>query len=167
MSLCEPRALQPALAEVAAALALAGQPGATFRALDRALAATLGHKLFTLLLYHPDSGESERVYSNRPDAYPVGGRKPLNPTFWTEQVLRAQRPYLGRAAADIEAVFFDHALIAALGCESVLNLPVVFDGRTLGTINLLHEADRYRDADIPAASLFAALAVPAFLVLAD
>ena len=31
-------------------------------------------------------------------------------------------------------------LILSLGCESVLNLPVLFDGRVLGTVNLLHEA---------------------------
>ena len=54
------------LAEVAAALARAGQPEATFHALDHALGATLGHKLFTILLHHDDTHESERVYTNQP-----------------------------------------------------------------------------------------------------
>jgi hypothetical protein len=95
----------------------------------------------------------------------VGGRKALNRTPWTEQVLRRQQPYVGRTAADVRAVFFDHALIASLGCGSVLNVPVVWDGRTLGTINLLHEDGWYDAEDAPVGLLFAALAIPAYLAL--
>jgi transcriptional regulator with GAF, ATPase, and Fis domain len=134
-----------------------------FGALDAALGAVLGHRLFTLMRYHERTGESERIYTTHPREYPVGGRKALNPTGWTEQVLRRQRPYLGRTSADVERVFFDHALIASLGCGSVLNLPVVFDGRVLGTINLLHEASWYDETDAPVGLLFAALAIPAWL----
>jgi hypothetical protein len=155
----------PHLAAVAAVGTMPGQPGALFGALDAALGAVLGHRLFTLLRYHADSGDSERVYTTHPRAYPVGGRKPLNPTPWTEQVLRRQQPYLGRTAADVRAVFFDHALIATLGCGSVLNVPVAWDGRTLGTINLLHEEGWYDEGDQSIGLLFAALAVPAYLAL--
>ena len=155
----------PHLHAVAEALAVPGQPEAVFRALDRALAAVLGHKLFTLLLHHPDTGESERRYTSRPEAYPVGGRKPLNPTPWAQRVLRDHQPYLGRTAEDIRAVFFDHELIASLGCASVLNLPVVYDGQILGTVNLLHEERWYEEGDIPVGLTFAALVVPAYLQL--
>ena len=153
----------PHLRAVAAAMRETGQPEPTFRALDHALHAALGHKLFTVLLHHPASGESERRYTNQPAAYPVGGRKPLNPTFWTQRVLRERRAYIGRTAADIRAVFSDHELIASLGCASVLNAPVVYDGRVLGTVNLLHEERWYDEDDVPIGLLFAALAVPAFL----
>jgi len=153
------------LAAVAAVATMPGQPGATFSALDAALGAVLGHRLFTLMRYHADSGDSERLYTSHPEAYPVGGRKLLNPTSWTEQVLHRQQPYLGRTTADVRAVFFDHGLIAALGCGSVLNLPVVWDGCTLGTINLLHEESWYAEADQAVGLLFAALAIPAYLAL--
>jgi len=63
------------------------------------------------------------------------------------------------------AVFFDHALIASLGCDSVLNLPVVHGECVLGTLNLLHEADWYGEEDIASGTLFAALAVPGYLAL--
>ncbi len=111
----------PHLRAVAEVVRRPDQPRATFAALDRAFAAVLGHKLFTVLRYHEDTGESERLYTNQPAAYPVGGRKSLNPTPWTQHVLRDQRPYLGLTHADIRAVFFDHELIASLGCGSVLN----------------------------------------------
>ena len=157
--------LLPHFAAVAAALARPEQPAPTFSALDGALDAVLGHKLFTILRWHADRGESERLFTNQPAAYPVGGRKPLNRTAWSSQVLEARRPYIGRTAEDIRAHFFDHELIASLGCASVLNLPVVHDGRTLGVINLLHETRWYGDDDVPLGQVFAALAVPAFLLL--
>lgn len=155
----------PHLAAVAAGVRSRGQPQASFAALDRAMAATIGHKLLTVLLFHEASGESERFYTNQPAAYPVGGRKPLNETFWTQQVLREQRHYIGNTADDIRAVFFDHELIFSLGCQSILNLPVVHDGRTLGTINLLHEANWYDAGDAGLGAVFCALAVPAYLHL--
>ena len=156
---------RPHLAAVAAVATMPGQPDALFGALDAGLGAVLGHRLFTLMRYHHASGDSERIYTTHPTQYPVGGRKPLNPTPWTEQVLRRQQPYLGRTVADVRAVFFDHALIASLGCGSVLNLPVVWDGRSLGTINLLHEEGWYDASDVGLGLLFAALAVPAYLML--
>jgi len=155
----------PHLAAVAAALRAEGQPETTFRALDAAMGATIGHRLFTCLLHHPAARESERRYTNQPEAYPVGGRKPVQPTPWTRRLFEEHRPYIGYTEADIREVFFDHALIAALGCASVLNVPVVDGGRTLGTINLLHEARWYGEDDVPLGQVFAALAVPAFRLL--
>jgi hypothetical protein len=153
------------LAAVARALAAPDQPGAGFAALERACGEVIGHKLFTILLFHSDTGESERFYTNHPEAYPVGGRKALNPTFWSERVLKQQKPYIGPSYEDVRAVFFDHELIRSLGCESVLNLPVVLGGRTLGTINLLHQAGWYEEAHLEAGSVLAALAVPGLAML--
>ena len=153
----------PHLHHVVIAAARAGQPEPLFQALERALGAVLGHKLFTVLRYHAHSGESERRYTNQPQAYPVGGRKALNPTSWARQVIHERRPYIGRTAADIRAVFFDHDLIASLGCASVLNVPVVYDGRVLGTLNLLHEEGWYDAGDVDISLTFAALTTPALL----
>lgn len=157
--------LLPPLAEVARALAAPGQPAAGFASLEQACSQVIGHKLFTILLFHGDTGESERFHTSHPEAYPVGGRKALNPTFWSEHVLRQQKAYIGRSYDDVREVFFDHALIRSLGCESVLNVPVVLDRRTLGTINLLHEASWYEEAHIEVASVLAAFAVPGLAML--
>jgi hypothetical protein len=156
---------RPHLAAVAAVATMPGQPQALFGALDAAFGVVLGHKLFTLMRYHATSGESERIYTTHPREYPVGGRKALNVTPWAERVLTRQQPYLGRTPADVQSVFFDHVLIASLGCGSVLNLPVVWDGRTLGTINLLHEEGWYDDGDAGVGLLFAGLATAAYLTL--
>jgi GAF domain-containing protein len=155
----------PHLEAVARAVREAGQPDPSFQALDRAMGAVIGHKLFTVLLHYPEARESERQYTNQPAAYPVGGRKPLTASAWTERLFVERRPYIGVSAEDIRTVFFDHELILSLGCASVLNVPVVWDGRTLGTINLLHEAGWYDESNVPVAQIFAALAAPALLDL--
>jgi len=156
----------PHLLAVARAMRSHASPEAALTALDAAMGATIGHKLFTCLLHHPAARESERRYTNQPAAYPVGGRKPVPDSAWARRLFVEREPYIGYTADDIREVFFDHALIASLGCASVLNVPVVHDGRTLGVLNLLHEARWYDEADAPLAQVFAALAAPAFLKLA-
>ena len=142
------------------------QPDATFRAVDTALAAAPGHILFTILIHHPGLRESERFYSNIPDAYPVGGRKPVTDSAWMATVVHGGRPYIGRSRDDIRDVFYDYELIWSLGCESVLNVPVRWRGQTLGTLNLLHRAGHYTEADIPRVRLAAYLALPAMALIA-
>lgn len=155
----------PHLEAVTRAATEAGQPGPVFGALDGAMGAVIGHKLFTVLLHYPEARQSERRYTNQPAAYPVGGRKPVTASAWAERLFVERRPYIGKTASEIREVFFDHELILSLGCASVLNVPVVWDGRTLGTINLLHEAGWYDESDVAVAQTFAALATAALLEL--
>jgi len=157
------RIVTSGLASVVAAGAAPGQPEALFGALDKAMGAAIGHKLFTILVIHPGANESQRYYSNMPEAYPVGGRKPINPTHWFAKVLGEGVPYIGYNYADISDVFFDHELIRSLGCESVLNVPVRWNGTSLGTINLLHERGWYNSGDVALGQHFAALATPGLL----
>jgi hypothetical protein len=142
-----------------------GQPVATFVAIEAALAATIGHKLFTILIHHPGQRESERFFSNRPREYPVGGRKPVTDSAWMQRVIGAGEPYIGRTREDIQDAFFDYELIWSLGCESVLNMPVRWRGHTLGTLNLLHQAGWYDEGDIATTRLFAHLALPAMMLV--
>ncbi|BBZ96247.1 hypothetical protein BRDID11004_28460 [Bradyrhizobium diazoefficiens] len=123
------RQADPLLCAVAAAQGRVDQPDALFAALDEAVKSAIGHKLFTILTYDGDSGEAARIYSNLPGPYPTGGRKRLAPGPWTEAVLDRGEAYIGRTQADLRMVFSDHELIASLGCESVLNMPVRWRGR--------------------------------------
>ncbi|GGI20221.1 GAF domain-containing protein [Bradyrhizobium guangdongense] len=157
----------PWLVSVAAAQSEMDQPDALFAALDRALKSAIGHKLFTILTYEDATGEAARVYSNLPGPYPTGGRKRLAPGPWTEAVLDRGEAYIGRTQDDLRNVFSDHQLIVSLGCESVLNMPVRWRGRTLGSLNLLHEAHWYGEDDVAACLPFAQLTLPALLAPAS
>jgi GAF domain-containing protein len=156
-------ALLPHLAAVAAAQRKPDQPAALFAALDAALAVTVGHKLFTILVIHKGATESQRYYSNQPAAYPIGGRKPITDSDWFRRVVHGGEPWIGNTYQDVAWAFYDHELIRSLGCESALNVPVRWEGRTLGTLNLLHQEGWYTEADAATAQLFAALAVPGLL----
>ena len=136
-----------------------------YPALDTALERLIGHKLFTLMAIDWPRGEAARIYSNKPDEYPVGGRKPLGAlTDWGKIVLEGRQPWIAYTAEDIRSAFFDHELIARLGCASCLNVPVI-DGeapdgpRVIGTVNLLHEGGHYTQTHAVMAAPFAELLV--------
>ncbi|SIT49758.1 conserved hypothetical protein [Paraburkholderia piptadeniae] len=157
-----PFGLQPFFA-LARAQTHADQPMTLYRALDTALAETIGHTLFTILHYDATTNESARVYSNLPNEYPTAAKKPLAGGTWVDTVLTRGEAFIGRTADDLRAVFPDHELIASLGCESVLNVPVRWKGRTLASLNLLHTRAWYRDDHVPFAQALAQFALPALL----
>jgi hypothetical protein len=150
---------------VLAAHADPDQPGATFRAIDAALADAPGHILFTVLVHHPGLKQTERFYSNQPQAYPIRGRKPITDSSWMQRVMIRGEPYIGRTREDVATHFFDHELIHSLGCDSILNMPVRWRGETMGTLNLCHHAGRYDESHLPRVKLIAQLALPALLLI--
>lgn len=150
--------------DLAAALTLAPQPQHGLRALDDALARDIGHRLFTVLVYDWSGNATRRHYSSLPRAYPVGGAKPIRrDSAYFAQVVVAGRPWICRNAADIRATFFDHDTILSLGCEAAVNVPVRWNGETLGSLNLLHGAGWYVPGMLPALGAYAAMAIPLLL----
>jgi transcriptional regulator with GAF, ATPase, and Fis domain len=153
------------LATLAASHGDSRQPEAVFKALDHALQKTVSHTLFTILMYDRAMTESIRVYANLKDDYPLGGRKKIISPHWANQVIRDGLPFIGNNAQDLRQVFSDHELIQSLGCESVLNIPVRWQGRTIGTLNLLHTANWYKDVCLDLMTCTAQLAAPALMML--
>ena len=128
------------------------QPDAAFNALWQLTRDIVGVKLFTVMTHDGKKGVASRIFSNMPEAYPVSGTKPANPTDWSRQVIERKQTFVANDIEAIRAVFDDYELIKSLGCESVINVPIVVGGEVLGTINCLHEAgfytsDKVRDAE--------------------
>jgi len=155
------------MTDLTQALAQPGQPQPTFRALEALVDRTIGIKLFTLMEIDPARGVARRSYSNRPDAYPTSGEKPIEPNAWTAQVEGRHETFVANSIAEIAAVFPDHALIRSLGCESCLNLPIVVGGRAIGTLNCLHEAGHYTPDRVAAAETLKLPGALAFLLAAS
>ena len=153
--------LSSSVETLAALLPQPGQPERLYSAMDEATKGLVGHKLFTLL--YVDGDEVARVYSNMPGAYPVFGRKPMGPTPWGAHVLKGRKPFLGADMAAIKWAFFDHELIESLGCGSVINIPIVYNDETIGTMNLLDAEHHYRPGDAEKIMPLAPLLIPAFL----
>ena len=127
------------------------QPQTACDALYELTRQTIGVKLFTMMSFDFKAGVAGRFYSNMPDAYPVSGTKPVNTTDWARQVLHEHRIFVANDIEGIAQVFYDHELIKSLGCESVVNIPVVLAGNVIGTINCLHEAGYYTEDRVAAA----------------
>src|SRR5258708_8783856 len=106
------------------ALRRPGPPEALFKAVDQALAETVGHKLFTLLYVAPNGKRVKRLYTNMPKEYPVGGYKEVKDTPWHKRVVQEKRAWVGYTAKDIEWAYFDHELIKCLACGSGMRAPV-------------------------------------------
>ena len=139
-----------------------GQPSAALHALGLLAEKITGAKLVTLMTSDSTTKEAQRIWSNMPDDYPVMGTKPMNETYWSRIVLEEHNTFVANDIGTIAEVFTDHQQIAALGCASVINLPIIVGGTVLGTINCLDVAgyftpDRVAEADslrLPAAAVF-------------
>ena len=148
------------------ALAAPEQPRSAFAALEALAGEILGHKLFTLMTVDPAAGLARRAWSSQPAAYPVSGAKPLEDNDWSRAVLVRHETWVMNSAQHIAQVFPDRALIASLGCESCMNLPIVVGGQVLGTINCLHVAGHFTPARIAAAEALRLPGAAAFLLAA-
>lgn len=135
-----------------------GQPESAFAALEALTKEIVGVKLFTIMTSDTTEKVSERIYSNMPEAYPVSGTKPYNETYWSDIALKQRQTFVANTIEDIAGVFDDHELIDSLGCQSVINVPIVIAGEVVGTINCLHEAGFYTKERVEAAE---ALKLPA------
>jgi hypothetical protein len=128
-----------------------GQPDKAFAALEALTRDLVGVKLFTVMTSDTDKREAERVYSSMPDVYPVSGTKPYNETRWSEITLLNKQTFVANTIGDIAEVFDDHELILSLGCQSVINVPIIVGGAVIGTINCLHEEGYFTEARVKAA----------------
>jgi GAF domain-containing protein len=140
------------------------QPRATFEALCAFAQQTVGAKLFTLMTFDARSREAQRIFSNMPDAYPELGTKPVNETWWTDHVLDGHKTFVANDIDAIAEVFPDHELIASLGCQSVINVPIIINGAVFGTINCLDEAGHYTLERVAASDALKLPGAAAFLL---
>jgi hypothetical protein len=134
-----------------------------FQMLERSSQQLFDHILFTCLRFDYGRQVMTRLYSNREDVSPTGGTKPIPSGVWADRLLSEGRAFIGSSREDLRAVFFDYEALWAIGCESVMNVPVRWQHRTVGSINILAPAKRF---DAKSEGMFrssAQLSVPLFL----
>lgn len=128
---------------------------------------TVGVKLFTVMTVDMENDLACRAYSNMPKSYPVSGTKPIVRDSWFKIVHDDHDVFVANTIEDIANVFPDYDLIKSLGCESVLNLPVVVKGELLATINLLHEANYFTPKRVDMAKELIALPAMSAILIAN
>lgn len=139
-----PRPLQLAdLERLAAAARAAGQPASIFQAMHALAAEVIGFRLMTIMCFDAERFEVERVFSNMPEVYALNGRKKKRGSAWGEHTLQQLKPFRATSADGIRAAFDDHAVMTGMGLGSILNIPVAYAGRCVGTMNLTHVENWY------------------------
>ncbi|MEX0286167.1 MAG: GAF domain-containing protein [Paracoccaceae bacterium] len=155
------------LTPIATALAAPDPQEPTFQALRKLAYDLLDLKQFTMMAFDQNRGVGQRIFSDDPEPYPVGGEKPIPENTWTETVLERHQAFVGNTIEDLAAVFPDWEKIRSLGLESCLNLPIIVGGQVIGTLNCLNVAGHFTPARIAAADQLKLPGAAAFLLAAQ
>jgi transcriptional regulator with GAF, ATPase, and Fis domain len=153
----------PTLARFDAAIAKAKTADEAFTALQDLARATVGAKLFTVMLVDMEAELSRRAYTSDPVSYPTSATKPLNYGPWFDIVHGKREFFVANTIEDIAKVLFDHELINALGCQSVVNVPIILKDELVGCMNLLDVAHHYTEERLQ--TIRDMLAIPAKLAV--
>jgi hypothetical protein len=141
------------------------QPAEIFRAVHAVAASAIGARLFTIMSYDARQQEVERVFTNMPAVYPLGGRKQKRGTAWSKQILQDLRPFRAETAQGIRDAFDDHAVMTGMGLGSILNIPIAYDGVCVGTMNMTHIESWYTRRHEEIGVLIGSFLAPALLDL--
>jgi hypothetical protein len=131
---------------------------ATLKDVHDGVRAEMGVKLFTILAFTNGGQTLQRIYSSHPQQYPVGGLKDVVTDVAADWVTRCrdeQAPYFGATREDVRRIFTDSALIESLGCGSIINVPIVRHGVSIGALNILDAEGTYSGADVEKAMVIA------------
>ncbi|MDR3473917.1 MAG: GAF domain-containing protein [Devosia sp.] len=129
----------------------AGQPLTSFEAL-RALAETLvGARMFTVLAFDFARYVMVRAYSTNEAIYPVNAADPITDSIWERTLIGERQPLVLNSPEAMATLLPNVPELVALGCEAMLNLPIVIAGKAIGAINLLDHSGRYTADRIAAA----------------
>lgn len=123
----------------------AGDFDTAMRIIENARQDLLGDGLLTVNSAGPivstgadETIQLQRVWSSRPNEYPVAGHKVKTLTDWTRQLLLRSEVFVGEGTDALATVFDDHRLIRSMGLNAVVNVPLVHaDGRCFATFNVL------------------------------
>jgi GAF domain-containing protein len=154
------------MADVGRLVALSRQSAdrpAFYAAVQAIAGETCGFVLLTTLRYDEAKGVVVRLHSSDPKSYPVGGTKPLDQLTENQRIMDRGDVALAANPDAIRRLFFDHELILSLGITAILNAPVRYGNRRLGTLNFCGLADTYGPEQVEAAQILAGLLVPALL----
>ncbi len=142
------------------ALTAGGTALDAYRAIEALAAQAFGPSLFTVNQVLHATQEVERLYSSDPAQYAVGGRKQKRGTEWGERVLLRGELFVAQGADLIRRHFDDHDRILSLGIQEIVNVPVLFAGTVVATMNLSRPQIRFSEDERPGLALLAGLLLP-------
>lgn len=126
--------------------ALADGPMAILERLAERLKAEPGYDLFTVLAPHSSGTRLDRLFSTNHQQYPLGPADEVKDDLWFRRLFDEKLPIVANTMEEIGAWIPDYAIFIEQNYFSLLNLPVVFAGQTIGLINVMGGANHFDDA---------------------
>jgi len=143
----------------------AKSPGALFAAIAKVAKRRVGAGLVTAMRHDEAASTVERLYSSNEQAYPIGGRKVKQESDWSRHVLVECRVLVSAGDDAIRKHYNDHAIIFGLGLHSCVNVPLVSNGKCLGTLNVLTSRQEWSDDEVALARALGIAALAGVLML--
>jgi GAF domain-containing protein len=144
----------------------AGQsPAALFEAIHQVAKRRVDAGLVTAMRHDEGTATVERLYSSNSAAYEVGGRKVKQDSDWGRQVLTEHRVLVSAGDEDIRRYYNDHEQIFGLGLHSCVNIPLVSEGKCIGTLNVLNARSRWSDDEVAVARALGLSALSAVMMM--
>ncbi len=150
-----------ALLSHASELAALKPEAGLYRSIEGALEELVGFKLLTILRLQ--GSRLVRMHTSDSATYPPGGSKDIGNDAWLRSMLSDGVAVISEDAPSVRERFVDHEAIFAIGCGSVLNIPVTSALGTLGSLNLLHDAHWFKPEHAVLVRPFASLLAVAWL----
>lgn len=132
--------------------------------IDAVLRATMPGAVISVNLNAttPDDAANEvqlqRIWTSHPAEYPVTGRKRKQLTHWTDTLFVRGQVVVGEGRAVLTQTFDDHALMARLGLNAFINVPLLQAGHAIATFNVFGTRPAWHEDEVAAVRLLAVLA---------
>ncbi|MFM9925352.1 GAF domain-containing protein [Variovorax sp. H27-G14] len=100
----------------------------------------------------------QRFYSSNANEFPVSGRKRKTLTPWTETLFARGQVFVAEGSHVLAEVFDDYSLMAPLGLNAVINVPILRGTTCIATFNVFGVRGRWQPHEVLAVRLLALLA---------
>jgi GAF domain-containing protein len=118
-------------------------PGAIFDVLAKHIQENVGYLLMTVLVPASDAPFLDRVFSTNQHQYPLGKADPIEDSIWFRRLFAEGEAIVANDAEAIKAWLPGFDAYLAQGYGSLVNIPIVISGNTIGLLNLMHEAGHF------------------------
>lgn len=135
-------------------------PSALLALLSERLKAAPDYLLCTVLAPNERGDRLDRLFSTNLDQYPLGPADVVKDDIWFRRLFVEKLPIVANSLDEIAAWLPDYRIFIEQGYASLLNMPIVFAGETIGLINMMGDEGHFDAAalqairnDLPLAAL--------------
>lgn len=115
----------------------------SFEVLAEQLKIAIGYHLLTASYIIAAENVAVRIYSSLPQLYPVGGRQIADDGSDWQQGMQRGECFIANQPSEFGEHFTHLNEIVEQGFGAVANMPVIIEGKLIGSLNLLHKTGAY------------------------